>query len=353
MSDPSGLLRAVIGGRDLDEDEASAAIGALIDASYGPVRSAALLAAFATKGESIGELVGAARAMRTRAVPFHHALPLVLDVCGTGGDHQGTISISTAVAFVVAGAGIPVAKHGNRAVSSRCGSADVLDALGVPLDREPEASAALLAAHRIAFLFAPYYHPAMQAVTLIRRELGVPTIFNLLGPLTNPAGTTHQLVGVPDPWRQRLIASALERLGVHAAVVTSASGLDEVAGEGPTDVLHVGPSGIRQTRIDPAEYGIAAPLAALRGGDARVNATALEAILADERSPRADVVALNAALALVLVEAAADLHEGLVLARRSIATGAAAAALAALRTTGDTADRTAPHDAPVGREGYE
>ena len=282
--------------------------------------------------KSAAEIVGAAPAMRRRCVRVEHGLPLVLDIVGTGGDGAGTINISTMAALVVAGCGIPVAKHGNRAASSKCGSADVLEALGVEIERDPETSAQLLRDAHIAFLYARRYHPATRAVGPVRSELGVRTIFNVLGPLTNPAGANRQVVGVAEERHLTLLAEALRDLGGDAAaVIHSASGLDEVAGEGPTYVMQFDASGMRRWTLDPADYGVHAPLDAIRGGDASVNAAAVIAILGGERSPRADLVVLNAALALVVADAAAGISDGMERARAAIASGSARAALDALR----------------------
>lgn len=332
MSDFVGLLRTVIAGDHLSADDMAWMIGGIMDETISPVRTAALFAALAAKGETAEEIAGAARAMRERCVRVEHGLPLVLDIVGTGGDGASTINISTAAALVVAGCGVPVAKHGNRAASSKCGSADVLEALGVQLERDPDVSARLLREARIAFLFAPRHHPATRAVGPVRRELGVRTIFNVLGPLTNPAGANRQVVGVAQERHLELLAQALRELGGEAAaVIHSASGLDEVAGEGPTYVVQFDAAGMRRWTLNPGDYGVHAPLEAIRGGDAAFNAAALTAILAGERSPRADLVALNAALALVVASAAADIDEGLERARASIASGAAQEALDALR----------------------
>ena len=243
----------MIAGNDLSAADAARAIGAFMDESLSPVRAAALLTALAAKGACADEIVGAARAMRERSVRVDHGLPLVLDIVGTGGDGAHTINISTAAALVVAGAGVPVAKHGNRAASSQCGSADVLEALGVRLDRDPETSAALLRSARIAFLFA--------ASATIRRcgrsvrcapNSGVRTIFNLLGPLTNPAGAQRQVVGVFDERYLELLANGLRDLGGEAAaVVHAASGLDEIAGEGPTHVVQFDARGMRRWVLHP------------------------------------------------------------------------------------------------------
>jgi anthranilate phosphoribosyltransferase len=269
---------------------------------------------------------------RSRIARVDHGLPLVLDIVGTGGDGAHTINISTAAALVVAGCGIPVGKHGNRAASSKCGSADVLEALGVQLERDPDVSAQLLRDACITFLFAQRHHPAFRAVGPIRRELGVRTIFNVLGPLTNPAGANRQVVGVAHERHLTLLAEALRDLGGEAAaVVHSASGLDEIAGDGPTHVVQFDAAGMRRWTLDPADYGVYAPLEAIRGGDAAFNAEVLLAIIEGEQSPRADLVALNAALALVVAGAAPDITEGMALARAAIARGAARGALDALR----------------------
>jgi anthranilate phosphoribosyltransferase len=332
MNDYPAMLRAVLGGADLSAADTARAVGAIMDETLSPVRAAALLAALAAKGETVDEIVGAAEAMRERSIRVEHGLPLVLDVCGTGGDGAHTLNISTAAALVVAGCGVAVAKHGNRAASSACGSADVLEALGVKLERSPSASARLLRTANITFLFAQFHHPAMRAVGPIRRELGVRTIFNLLGPLTNPAGATRQVVGVAAERHVDLLAAALRGLGaVAGAVVHARSGLDEIAGDGPTRIAQFDRDGIRRWTLLPADYGIAASHADLRGGDAAVNAAALIAILDGERSPRADVVALNAALALVVAGEAVDISDGLARARAAIERGAARAALEALR----------------------
>lgn len=338
MNDYSALLRRVLGGGDLESADAARAIGAMMDETITPVQAAALLAALAAKGESAEEVVGAARAMRERSVRVEHGLSLVVDIVGTGGDGAHTINISTAAALVVAGAGVPVAKHGNRAASSRCGSADVLEALGVQLERDPETSAALLRTARIAFLFAQRHHPAFRAVGPIRRELGVRTIFNVLGPLTNPAGAQRQVVGVFDERYVQLLADALSELGSEAAaVIHSASGLDEVAGEGPTHVVQFDRrAGMRRWVLHPDAYGVHAPLESIRGGDAAFNAMALVAILEGERSPRADLVALNAALALEVAGVVGTIAEGIEVARAAIASGAAREALDALRAERST-----------------
>jgi anthranilate phosphoribosyltransferase len=330
------LLRRVLGGEHLSAAEAAEVIGAIMDETLTPVRAAALLAALAAKGETVDEVVGAATAMRERSVRVEHGFPLVVDVVGTGGDGAHTINISTAAAFIVAGCGVKVAKHGNRAASSLCGSADVLETLGVPLDRGPDEAARVLRDAGICFLFAQRHHPAMRAVGPVRRELGVRTVFNVLGPLTNPAGANRQVIGVARPEHLDLVASALRALGAEAgAVVHSDDGLDEVSGDAPTQVVQFDRGGMRRWPLDPARYGVRATLAEIRGGDAATNAAALLAILEGERSPRADLVLLNAALALVVAGEAVDLDDGMVRARTSVDTGRARAALDGLRREHD------------------
>jgi anthranilate phosphoribosyltransferase len=331
------LLRRVLGGEDLSAEEMAQTIGAIMDETLSPVRAAALLAALAAKGETVDEVVGAARAMRERSVRVEHGLPMVLDIVGTGGDNAHTVNISTAAAFIVAGCGVPVGKHGNRAASSSCGSADVLEALGVNLDASPEASAHALREHNITFLFAQRHHPSMRAVGPIRRELGVRTIFNVLGPLTNPAGANRQLIGVARPEHVALVADALRALGAEAgAVVHGADGLDEISGESPTDVVQFDRDGVRHWTLDPATYGVHATRADILGGDASVNAPALLAILGGEHSPRADLVLLNAALALVVAGEAVDIDDGMLRARTAVETGRARSALDALRRDRET-----------------
>jgi anthranilate phosphoribosyltransferase len=320
----SEAIAAVVDRRHLDAAAMSEVVGALVDGSWNAVQGSGFLAALAGKGETIGELVGAAQALRDRCLRAAHRLPLVFDVCGTGGDRAGTINVSTCVAFTVAACGVPVAKHGNRAASSRCGSADVLEFLNVPLDLPPEQAVRRLERDGFAFLFAQRYHPAMKTVAGLRRELGVRTIFNIVGPLANPAAANRQIVGVARPEHVELVGHALRALGTEAAAVFhSSSGLDEIAGEGETAVYQFSGDEIVRYQIDPAHYGIHAPRETLAGGDVATNAAAVLAILEGERSPRADVVALNGALALHVAGRAASLDEGLALAREALASGAA------------------------------
>lgn len=283
--------------------------------------AAGVLVAIAARGEERDELSGAARAMRARCVRVEHDLPMVLDVVGTGGDGRGTINLSTMAALVVAAAGIPVAKHGNRATSSVCGSADVLEAAGFPIDPGPERCARMLREAGFTFLFAPQYHPAMKNVGPVRRELGIPTIFNLLGPLTNPANPTHLIVGIARAGALEMIAGVLERLGMRGVAVHGAGGMDEVAGEGISQAVEFG-TGLRSFEIDPSEYGVHAPLRELAGATREACVEAFFAILGGERSARADAVALNAALAIAVAGVRPDVGEALALARELIASGA-------------------------------
>lgn len=276
--------------------------------------------AIAARGEHVDEVAGAAIAMRQRSVHVEHHLPLVLDIVGTGGDAAGTINISTMAALVVAAAGIPVAKHGNRAASSVCGSADVLEAAGLPLTSSAEQCARMLREANFTFLFAPQHHPAMKQVGPVRRELGVPTIFNLLGPLTNPANPTHLVIGVAREQVMEMVASVLERLGAQGIVVHGAGGMDELAGEGISRCVEFG-NGLRSSEIDPSGFGVRASLREIAGATREDCLAAFEAILGGERSPRADVVALNAALGIKVAGVRASLDEAFALARELLRAG--------------------------------
>jgi anthranilate phosphoribosyltransferase len=326
------ILRSVIAGNDLGAAEMAFAVGAIVDGAWTPVQAAALLGALATKGEASSEVVGAAEALRARSTRVEHDLDVVVDTCGTGGDGAQTINVSTAAGFVLAGCGLHVAKHGNRAASSLCGSADVLESCGIRIDESPEIARVQLERDRFTFLFAPLYHGALGAVGPVRRELGVRTVFNIVGPLANPARATHQVIGVSSLAHLDLVGDALLALGSRgAAVVHAQSGIDEVAGDVPTSVFQFDGTSVRCWTLDPADYGIHAPADALAGGTPALNAAALRAILEGESSPRADIVALNAALVLVVAQRASDLAEGLELARRSLASGAAHAVFDRLR----------------------
>ncbi len=303
-----------------------------MDGAWTPVQSGAFLSALATKGETPAEVVGAAEAMRARGLHVEHDLELVVDTCGTGGDGAQTINVSTAAGFVLAGCGLHVAKHGNRAASSACGSADVLEAAGIPIDAPPDLARVQLERDRFTFLFAQRYHPAAKEVAPVRRELGVRTIFNVLGPLSNPARATHQVIGVASRDHLELVGEALRSLGgVAGAVIWAENGIDEVTGDVPTHVYQFGSAGVRRWTLDPASLGLRTPAGAIAGGLPAENALALTRILGGERSARADVIALNAALVLVVAERVADLREGLESARESLRSGAAHAVFERLR----------------------
>ena len=277
-----------------------------------------------SRGEDVDEIVGAARAMRERSLHVEHGLPEVVDVVGTGGDGANTINISTMAALVTAAAGIPVAKHGNRAASSACGSADVLEATGLPIDLSPDRAARMLRETNFTFMYAARYHPAMKNVGPIRRELGVRTIFNILGPLTNPASASVQIVGVARPELLEPLARVLVELGVRrGAVVYGENGIDEVAGDVPTTVYAFNGAGGERWTLDPANYGIATPLSAIVGRSVDEARDAFLAILGGETSPRSDVVALNAALVLQTVGAEPTMEAALERARSILASGAA------------------------------
>lgn len=295
-----------------------------MDGELSPSQSAGLLVALAARGETIDEIVGAARAMRERSLHVEHDLPDVVDVVGTGGDGANTINISTMAALVTASAGIPVAKHGNRAASSACGSADVLEAAGFAIDMSPERAARVLRGAHFTFMFSPRYHPAMRNVAPVRRELGVKTIFNILGPLTNPARASVQIVGVANGLLLEPVADVLRGLGVRkGAVVHGENGIDEVAGDVPTEVYSFDEREARRWRLDPAEYGIATPLEAIAGDSVAQARDAFLSILGGERSPRADVVALNAALVLHVAGAEPTMSAALERARSILSSGAA------------------------------
>lgn len=294
------LLRRIIGGVHLSEAESAELFGAIMDAAFTPVQGAGLLVALAAKGESVDEIVGAARAMRERSLHVEHGLDRVIDIVGTGGDNANTINVSTMAALVVAAVGLPVAKHGNRAASSACGSADVLEATGLPLDLSPSSAVRMLEGSNFTFMFAPSYHPAMKNIAPVRRELGIKTIFNILGPLTNPARASVQVVGVSRESLLEVLGSVLRGLGLErGAIVHAQSGIDEVAGDAPTKVYSFEGERTRRWTIDPSDFGISTPLSAIRGGSIENCRDAFLSILGGERSGRADVVALNAALALV------------------------------------------------------
>ena len=320
-------------GCHLTEAEAEQAVGRIMEGSVSAGEIKAWLLELRAKGESLSEIVGAARAMRARALPVKVASPVVVDTCGTGGDGLRGINLSTLAALVAAGAGATVAKHGNRSITSACGSADLLEALGLAVEVAPEVVERCIREAGFGFMYAPRFHPAMKAVAPIRKELGVPTIFNLLGPLTNPAGAKHQVVGVADAAKLDLYAQALRALGaVKALVVHGADGQDEISTTGPTEVAEINvkidPERIARYTLVPETFGIRrALLRDLIGGAPAENARIAQRVLGGDKGPIRDAVLLNAAAALYAAGAAGDLDSGMVLARQALDTGKAASVL--------------------------
>ena len=319
-------LAKVTRGERLTEHEAGEAMGIIMDGQATPAQIGALLAALAVRGETEDEIVGFARTMRARAVPL--SARGAVDTCGTGGDGAGTFNISTIASLVVAACGVPVAKHGNRSASGSCGSADVLEALDVRIDAPVEVVQRCLDEAGWAFLFAPGFHASTRHAVGPRRELGIRTAFNLLGPLTNPALPTAQVVGVPRPELTEFLARCLLRLGVGRAWVVHGSGLDELSLCGPTRVTALSEGEARTFTLRPEEAGLE-PCGAdgLRGGDAAANAAIARRVLEGARGPQRDVVVLNAAAALVVAGRAADLRAGVAQAARAIDEGRAAGLL--------------------------
>jgi anthranilate phosphoribosyltransferase len=311
---------------DLTADESAAAMGEIMDGRARPSQMAALLVALSMKGERPAEIVGLARAMRERAVRLPNPHPHVFDTCGTGGDRANTFNVSTVAAIVVAACGVKIAKHGNRSVSSRCGSADVFEGLGVNVNAAPETVDRALNRAGMAFLFAPTFHPSMKNAAETRRELGVRTAFNLLGPLTNPAGATRQLVGVPKPELTELVARALAMLGSERAwVVHGADGLDEISTTGYTKVSECHDGAVRTFYLHPSDAGLPkSSSAALVGGAPATNADIAKRVLAGERGAARDIVLLNAGAAAFIAGRSHDLRHGVNTAADAIDSGAAA-----------------------------
>ncbi len=327
---PASLLARLASGETLDVVEAEAVFGVILDGHAGSVALAGLLMALRVRGETEAELAGAVAALRARMVRVE-APAGAIDVCGTGGDAAGTLNISTAVALVVAGCGVVVAKHGNRALSSRSGGADVLAALGVGLVG-PERVAGVLARAGVAFLFAPAHHAGIAHAAEARRALGTRTIFNLLGPLANPAGVRRQLVGVFAPRWLRPVADVLGRLGAERAWVVHGQGLDELTLAGATEVVEWRDGVARAFVVRPEDAGLApAPLSAIAGGDVGQNAAALLGVLGGAAGAYRDTVLLNAAAALVVAGRAEGLREGVAVAAAAMDGGAAFGALERLR----------------------
>lgn len=312
-------------GRELSREVAARAMETLMRGEGTPAQIGAFLMGLRVKGETVEEITGLAETMRRMATRVHTVRRPLVDTCGTGGDHSGTFNISTTAAFVVAGAGVAVAKHGNRSATSRCGSADVLESLGVNIEASPERIGKCIDDVGIGFLFARSLHAAMRHVAGPRQELRVRTVFNILGPLTNPAGADGQVMGVFDRNYVEPIARVLANLGSRRAFVVSASdGLDEFTLDGPSFVAEASEGSVRTYDLSPSTLGLAAaPREALRGGDMAENARILRAVLEGEKGPRRDIVLFNAAAGILAGDAAGDWREALDLAARAIDSGAA------------------------------
>ena len=330
MSAPEikSLMQKVATGATLEDDEIEAALESMMSGIATPAQMAAFLMALRVRGETISEITGACRLMRSAMVPVE-APPDAVDIVGTGGDGHGTYNVSTCAALVAAGAGVPMAKHGNRSVSSQSGASDVLTALGVKLDVPPQTIANAISGAGVGFMWAPMHHPAMKHWAPVRAELGIRTLFNLLGPLSNPAGVKRQVVGVFDQGWVEPLAEVLKNLGsVHAWVVHGRDGLDELTTTGPTRVAELKDGDISVFDVTPDLAGLpVATLADLKGGDASVNAIAIQDVLKGTRGPFRDIVLMNAAAALVVADKAANLADGVERAARAIDTGKAAQAL--------------------------
>jgi anthranilate phosphoribosyltransferase len=322
-------IAKLVDGPSLAEEEAAAVMEEIMTGEATPAQLAAFVVALRLKGETVDEIAGMARVMRAKALRVPYEGPSLLDTCGTGGDAAGTHNVSTAAAFVAAGAGAVVAKHGNRAMTSQCGSADVLEALGARIDLPPEGVAHCLREAGIGFMFAPSFHPAMRFAVGPRREIGVRTVFNVLGPLTNPAGAQAQVLGVADAVLAGKMAQVLERLGCrHALVVHGEDGLDEMTIAGPTLVHELKDGALRSYRVAPEDVGLPrAEGCPVKGGSPAENAAALRAVLSGQPGPLRDIVLLNSAAALVAADIATGLAEGVSAAAAAIDGGAAAGAL--------------------------
>ncbi len=336
-------VRALVERRDLSRIEAAGAMDAIMSGAATNAQIAAFLVALRMKGETVEELIGFAQVMRQKVVRVRTRgdevagrtgtdREMLIDTCGTGGDASGTFNVSTATAFVVAGAGLKVAKHGNRSSSTLCGSADVVEALGISLELTPAQVGRCIDEIGIGFMYAPLLHTAMKHVMPARREIGVRTVFNLLGPLTNPAGANAQLIGVASAGLTEPLARVLAELGtIRAFVVHGADGLDEISNTGESQISEVHEGVVRSSRVRPEDFGLPrATIRDLRGGDRGANAQIIRLVLGGEPGPRRDIVLMNAAAALVAGGKARDLKEGVGMASQSIDSGAAASKLAAL-----------------------
>jgi len=321
-------IRTIVAGNSLTMNEAEQVMGEIMDGEATPAQFGAFVTALRLKGETVDEIIGMAKTMRAKAIPVNIDEPVV-DTCGTGGDAAGTFNISTATALVAAGAGLKVAKHGNRAMSSQCGSADVLEALGVKIDHDAAGVKRCIEEVGIGFMFAPVFHPAMKYAAAPRREIGIRIVFNILGPLTNPAGARAQVIGVADGAMVKKIANALKGLGCkHALVVHGESGMDEIAINGRTLVYELKGGEIESYYISTEDFGLpeASP-DSIKGGTAAENAAILRSILSGATGPRRDVVLMNAAAVLLAGERAENLKQGFKLAKEVIDSGRAMAKL--------------------------
>ncbi len=320
----------------LSEREMEIAMDEIMSGGASDAQIASFITALRMKGETVDEITGAAKVMREKCLKVHAGDGVVMDTCGTGGDRKGTFNVSTATAFVVAGAGVKVAKHGNRSVSSKSGSADVLEALGIDINADGRKAERLLDETGICFLFAPSYHKAMRHAIGPRREIGIRTIFNVLGPLTNPAGARYQLMGVYDADLTGKIALVLKNLGsIAACVVHGSDATDEITISGTTAVSELRDGTVRSYVFDPGEYGYRlAPVEALRGGDAAYNAAILRDVLRGVKGPMRDMTELNSAFALYIAGAAGDIADAIRLAKKTIDSGKALKKLEELRVSG-------------------
>ncbi|MFC1983460.1 anthranilate phosphoribosyltransferase [Chloroflexota bacterium] len=321
-------ITTLVSGNSLTTTEAASVMEEIMEGEVTPAQFGAFVTALRLKGETVDEIIGLAKTMRAKAIPVTIAGPVV-DTCGTGGDGSHTFNISTTAAFVAAGDGLKVAKHGNRAMSSQCGSADVLEALGVKIDLNAEQVQRCLQEVGIGFMFAPVFHPAMKYAAAPRREIGIRTVFNILGPLTNPAGAKAQLLGVADEMLVEKLVSALQGLGCdHALVVHGEDGLDEITVTAETRVCELKDGGIRSYSISPEDFGLSrASLDSLKGGTLDENATMLRSILAGAPGPQRDAVLMNAAAVLLAGDKVETLQQGIDLAREVIDSNQAQAKL--------------------------
>jgi len=325
-------IESLVAGRSLTSEQASGVMEEIMSGKATPAQIAAFITALRIKGETADEITGLARVMRAKAIPVKIALPVV-DTCGTGGDKSFSFNISTAAAFIAAGSGLKVAKHGNRAMSSQCGSADVMEALGVNIELGAGAVTQCLETVGIGFMFAPLFHPAMKYAAAPRRDIGIRTVFNILGPLISPAHARFQVMGVPTQELGEKIASVLHKLGTkHALVVHGIDGMDEISISGKSLVWDITPKGVSPAyEVSPHDFGFSeAALKEIKGGRPVVNARILRSILTGERGPRRDIAVMNAAAAIVAANRASDLKEGVRIAQESIDSGQALEKLDAL-----------------------